>query len=450
MILGSTQNVTDLLLHIQAKGSTAQTALPETPFKDLLEGSLQQTGQTSTEPKQTEPAPVTEEPQQEPARQPEQSEPEQTGQVAPEKPQQAPQEPDSETAALAVAAMIAPAVIAAPEQPVAEEMVLPVQAASPQTQPAIPLPVQQQAPVVAPDAQAPVPQEAQQPEAQPQAGETQAQTQTQTPQVEILSAQLTVTEPEQSEQIQKGDQRLEEPARQPMDEAQQRFDTMLAKASRELTDTPARQEPVETQTQEPAAQTVETAEPRQEAAQTQRPKEEPKAELTEAKTVEEPAPQPREVQQTQAPRQASQPTPAQQIQAQVIENLEQEKMEFRMQLAPKELGKVDVRMLMEGGKLTVEIVAASSKAVQELQRTSEGLLSSLRTANVQLESIQIVHQPQTAEDHMDGAFNMLNGRQQPQDEQQGGHSRHGGADSGDFDPEDEPAGDLSRLLDAAV
>jgi len=148
------------------------------------------------------------------------------------------------------------------------------------------------------------------------------------------------------------------------------------------------------------------------------------------------------------PRQIFETPPAEQIKVRLIENLETQKMEFRMQLQPQELGKIDVRMVMESGKLAVYIAAASTKAADALQRQSEGLAAALRMANIQVETVQIVQQPESKENHTGGAFNMLNS--QTGNEQQ--QAEHSGAENpaGETQTEENQPQGPERLLDAAV
>lgn len=102
-----------------------------------------------------------------------------------------------------------------------------------------------------------------------------------------------------------------------------------------------------------------------------------------------------------------------QIRIQVAENLENRRMEFNMQLQPEELGKINVKLVLEGGRLAVEIMAGSPQASQLLSRQSEALIQTLRMgANLEIQSVQVVTASDTASSHMDGAFNRMNGQSQ--------------------------------------
>ena len=101
----------------------------------------------------------------------------------------------------------------------------------------------------------------------------------------------------------------------------------------------------------------------------------------------------------------STPPPAEQIQVRLLESLEAEKMEFRMQLQPEELGKISVKMVLEGGRLTVEVVTANAKAAQALAKQTDGLMATLKATGMQVESVQVTAQADVS-GHMENAFNM--------------------------------------------
>jgi hypothetical protein len=84
-------------------------------------------------------------------------------------------------------------------------------------------------------------------------------------------------------------------------------------------------------------------------------------------------------------------SPAKQIEAEILTNLENQKMEFRMQLQPADLGKIDVRMVLESGKLIVEIVS-TAKTNEMLARQADSLAATLRLDNPELSSVQVVTQ----------------------------------------------------------
>lgn len=451
MTVQSRQSVQDLLLqHLQGTGATAPPK-SDIPFQDLLDGALQNSPQPpkAESPKAeqtTKPAGEEEQPAQAaPPREP-------AGETQGEQPVQAPQEQETDDTlkAALVAAAIAPAAVPL-QQVQPQEAPSPETAPRQETAPLIPVLPQetpaQELPQTAP--QAPV-------EQAPQTQPTQPTAQAQPQQAEILSAQLTVESPRQPEQAPPAEQTtVQELPQLPKDKGQQRFDNLVAKASQELKAAKPEAQAVkqqaappeeEAQTAQPKPRVQEPFTPAKQAAKPAREAENPEAILAEepqAKPIaEKPALQP------QAPQPAGAATPAQQIEAQVLKNLEDQKMEFRMQLAPKELGKVDVRMVLEGGKLTVEIAAASQKAVQELQKTSEGLISSLRMAGAELQSVQIVHEPQQTSQHMDGAFHMESGQSGRQGEgRQDGSGSGRSTAGGELEDDLSAAGEPIRLLD---
>jgi hypothetical protein len=86
---------------------------------------------------------------------------------------------------------------------------------------------------------------------------------------------------------------------------------------------------------------------------------------------------------------AAKATPAEQIETELLKNLENQKMEFRMQLQPAELGKVDIRMVLESGKLVVEILS-TAKTNDLLSRQADSLAATLRLSSPELSSVQVV------------------------------------------------------------
>lgn len=117
---------------------------------------------------------------------------------------------------------------------------------------------------------------------------------------------------------------------------------------------------------------------------------------------------------------AERETPAQQIRTQVIENLEQDKMEFRMQLNPQELGKINVRMVLEGGRLSVEIISASAKTTELLGRQTEALAASLRLSGVELQSVQVVTAAEQSDNHMEQSLSMMMNQSRSEGDEAGG------------------------------
>lgn len=144
----------------------------------------------------------------------------------------------------------------------------------------------------------------------------------------------------------------------------------------------------------------------------------------------------------QQPAQAAKtPDQFEQVRAQVIRNIEDQKMEFNMQLHPQELGKVDVKMVLEGGKLAIEIMAANAKSAEILNKQTEALVASLRLNNLEVTTVNVVTASQSASGHMDGEYNLNNfngqaGQQEAQSSKAGDNGRNGGSEA-ENQPEDE-------------
>jgi hypothetical protein len=64
-------------------------------------------------------------------------------------------------------------------------------------------------------------------------------------------------------------------------------------------------------------------------------------------------------------------------------------MEFKMQLEPKDLGQIDVRLRINEGKLIIDIVAASSRTQALLISQADKLVSSMGLQNVDVETVQV-------------------------------------------------------------
>ncbi|MDL2232229.1 flagellar hook-length control protein FliK [Ruminococcaceae bacterium OttesenSCG-928-L11] len=162
-----------------------------------------------------------------------------------------------------------------------------------------------------------------------------------------------------------------------------------------------------------------------------------------------------QTQQTAAPRRPEIPQQAEQIRTEVLENLERDQMEFRMQLAPRELGKIDIRMALDGGKLIVEILS-SAKTSELLSRQAEGLAATLKSHNPDLTSVQVVTESAgTGAATLDAAFQNMNGSGSWQGDE-GGNASHtrGNGGFGQEEPVEEESvqivGDESRIMDYAV
>jgi hypothetical protein len=118
---------------------------------------------------------------------------------------------------------------------------------------------------------------------------------------------------------------------------------------------------------------------------------------------------------------------ANQIQAEVVRNLENQKMEFRMQLQPEELGQIDIKMALQGGKLMIEIIS-SARTSELLSRQVDNLVATLKQNAPDLSSVQVVSETRQAPGNMDSAFNMNSfNRGQDQAAGHGGRSGRGSA-----------------------
>jgi flagellar hook-length control protein FliK len=117
-------------------------------------------------------------------------------------------------------------------------------------------------------------------------------------------------------------------------------------------------------------------------------------------------PQPQAAQQTQ---QTYQPTQAQQVEARIIENIQDPstpmRSEFEMTLTPQELGRVSVKMVLENGRLAVEIVTVSGRAEEVLRAQIQALTASLRSTMPDLHTISIVTSTQAIQSNLYGNGN---------------------------------------------
>lgn len=84
--------------------------------------------------------------------------------------------------------------------------------------------------------------------------------------------------------------------------------------------------------------------------------------------------------------------PYSQIGKEIMAKLDQKlPMEFRMQLQPENLGKIDVSLKMTDGKLVIDIMAASTQTQTLLAGQVDKLISSLGLQHVQVETVQVNH-----------------------------------------------------------
>ncbi len=87
------------------------------------------------------------------------------------------------------------------------------------------------------------------------------------------------------------------------------------------------------------------------------------------------------------------PEPYSQIGKEIQAKLQQKgPMEFTMQLEPKDLGKIDVRLKINDGKLIIDIMAASSKTHSLLTGQIDKLVMSMGLQNVRVENVQVSQQ----------------------------------------------------------
>ncbi|WRS26692.1 flagellar hook-length control protein FliK [Oscillospiraceae bacterium MB08-C2-2] len=140
-----------------------------------------------------------------------------------------------------------------------------------------------------------------------------------------------------------------------------------------------------------------------------------------------------------------------QVRERILTELSQDRMEFQMQLNPRELGTVGVKMVLENGKLAVEITAGSLKAYSALQKNSEALTAALGSVYRDVEATTTVTLTQGKDGHMEGQFDM-NSRAGSQQEQQSGtrHSFSGSVISEQSDSGTESLPQQSTLLNYMV
>ncbi len=113
-------------------------------------------------------------------------------------------------------------------------------------------------------------------------------------------------------------------------------------------------------------------------------------------------------QQTPAPAPAQPPEQTEQIRAQITRNLEDNNMEFQMQLKPAELGRVNVKIVLEGGRMAVEIAAAQPKSAELLQRQAAELITALKASGVELSTVNVVTAGDRAAADMNAQYDFLN------------------------------------------
>jgi hypothetical protein len=82
--------------------------------------------------------------------------------------------------------------------------------------------------------------------------------------------------------------------------------------------------------------------------------------------------------------------PYNQIGQEILKRVENKKpVVFTMQLEPKDLGKIEVRLKINEGRLVIDIMAANSKTQALLAGQADKLIHSMGLQNVQVENVQI-------------------------------------------------------------
>ena len=208
---------------------------------------------------------------------------------------------------------------------------------------------------------------------------------------------------------------------------QDKLSGMMEKAANELKDMEAGKDTVSARASQQAEQPVNkpplselqrvSEMPKRTATEEQKP-EIPLQNIQAAEALKQPE-APRLVTVAAKPEPVQQAMPAEQIQTKVIENIDNQRMEFEMSLYPRELGKLDISMVLEQGKLAVQIIAQSAKTEALLRTQSAGLIASLKASGYELSSVQVVTQTEQTHTHLYGGLN--SGYSNENAEQNAGH-----------------------------
>lgn len=195
---------------------------------------------------------------------------------------------------------------------------------------------------------------------------------------------------------------------------QERFNQMVARANEQLT--PRQTQAVQTEPGNPAAvehlPTTEQTDP-QESHQPEMFDFSATARQTGRQEISTPQ-----------PAQAATPAPqAEQVSQAVSESLAEGRSEFELELNPLGLGRVNVRLVMEAGRLAVHIMAANAAAANALREQTDGLIFSLRMSGVEVEGVQVV------EGTSESSGQMYDGKSQLEAGRDDTHSRSGGEGS---------------------
>jgi flagellar hook-length control protein FliK len=154
------------------------------------------------------------------------------------------------------------------------------------------------------------------------------------------------------------------------------------------------------------------------------------------------------------------PTQAEQVEARIIENIRDPqgspRTEFEMTLSPQELGRVSVKMMLENGRLAVEIVTVSGRAEEVLRAQINALTTSLRATMPDLHTVQITTSTQSLQNALYGSPNAGNNSMMDggtRESQEGSDRGRGGNAEADDDYGEQPAKNPkapNQLLDYSI
>ncbi|MCL2579661.1 MAG: flagellar hook-length control protein FliK [Oscillospiraceae bacterium] len=299
--------------------------------------------------------------------------------------------------------------------------------------------------------EAPAPAQAEQtpviPE-QAKANELQAQTD---PAKQIQNAQVLITGREEESEVVRPALVREETGT--IEQGQAKFDRMVDEANRQLNES---KESVQTAQAESTYRNVARAVTSEAQATQPAMDEDAEGQIRQAVpqlTVNTAPTQGQPTEQPVIPGQAASQSPqAGQVSQAVVENLQNDRSEFEMQLRPESLGKVNVKMILEAGKLTVQIAALTADAAQALRAQAGGLIHSLQMSGIQVENVQIVQQSEESSSQMNSPYDLMagSGRQQDGEGRQGGGNATNGDDQQNETTDRQAPQQPERLLDTAI
>lgn len=100
-----------------------------------------------------------------------------------------------------------------------------------------------------------------------------------------------------------------------------------------------------------------------------------------------------------------------QISQEILSRLDKKgPMEFKMQLEPESLGKIDVNLKFHDGKLIIDILAASGRTQALLASQVDRLIQNMGLQNVQVENVQVNQQASGQHQDEQGNAFFMNGR----------------------------------------